>query len=350
MKISKIILFITLNCSFCFSQIKDGKCYITPPIQTSSQIHFKYAYSIASSMYVGQTFTFRATNVSTNRIRAKFDLIALTNCNTEVKESFDIMVEQNESIGFGEAFFDNSYIASVTKNHCAQDVVVDYSFKGKIIKGKNRIKDVYIRNLVVNPIPKKIAKSANSQSKKNSSVDEHNQSIMSELEKNFNEPSIKKTSNDTKKDNSIEDKSNTSNKDKVTIHSYKEGFVNNQFKLIKGSIVYNSSKNETEALLAEDVTFKIQDCFGTIISSKAGTIIRFSGSLDKNSLVTNCVLGKTTNLPIYHYRGDDSKIEEVKEGTVIFFNPGFYHHLGKGLHKSNPNYKDWDPERIIYIK
>jgi hypothetical protein len=310
-------------------------------------------------VYVGQPFTFKATNVSSDRIRAKFDLVALTNCNTEVKESFDIMLDQNESIGFGEAFFDNDYSASVTKTNCSQDITVEYSFKGKILKGKNRIKNVYIRNLVVNPIPKKIAKSANLESKKESAADEQNQSVMSELEKGFSAPSTKKKEtqppNNSKKNNLSVGSSNTQNintlnKDKITTHSYKEGFVYNQFKLIKSSIVYDSGKNETEAKLAEDATFNIQDCFSTKISSKAGTTIRFSGNLDANSVVTSCILSKTTILPIYHYRGDNSKMEEVKEGSTVFFNTGFYHHLGKGLHKFNSNYKDWDPERIIYIK
>jgi hypothetical protein len=187
MKKTKILiaLFISLV-NYSFSQLKEGKFYLSPSVQPSSEVHFKYAYSYDYSIYVGQPFTFKATNVSTKRVRVKFDLVALTICGNEVKAPFDIVLDVKESIGFGNAFFDNNYIASVTKINCVESKPVEYTFKGKKLNGKNKINDVYIKNLVVNPLPDKLATKANVEPKKELTDDEKlNQAMMKQLEKDF---------------------------------------------------------------------------------------------------------------------------------------------------------------------
>src|ERR1035437_10037149 len=94
-----ILLFVCFS-NLIYGQIKQGKNYFNPSIQPSSELHFKYAYSVAYSMYTVQPFTFKATNVSGKGIRAKFELVALTMCNTEVVAEFDIVFQPNESKGF----------------------------------------------------------------------------------------------------------------------------------------------------------------------------------------------------------------------------------------------------------
>lgn len=201
--LNKNLVFVLLF--FCypiliFGQLKEGKYYLSPAVQPSSEVHFKYAYSAASSIYIGQPFTFKATNVGVKGVRLTFDLVALTVCNKEVKQNFDIALDIKESKGFGNAFFDNEYIASVNKVDCEEGIPIEYLYKGKMLKGKNRIKDVYVKNLIINPLPeKKLAVSANgtpndlsndsgTKTKKELADEERlNQSMMKKLEKDFDE-------------------------------------------------------------------------------------------------------------------------------------------------------------------
>ena len=264
-----ITIFLICITSLCFSQIKEGKCYLSPVVQWSSDLHFKFAYSLAYGIYTGQPFTFKATNVSGKRIRATFKLVALTMCDTEVFEEFDIAFEPNESIGYGNALFDNDYIASVTKKNCNESVQVVYTFKGKQMKGQNLIKNIYIKDLVINPLPKKVANSANETSnlnkKRELSDDEKlNQAMMKNLEKEFDNNKNKKAepiiikpapnvNNNPKSSNGNKKKNNA--EVEMKIKEYKEkitGILNN--------LSYSLSNTEVQVLYNDQkIKSKVKD-------------------------------------------------------------------------------------------
>ena len=327
-KLFVIIFFIT---NTIFGQLKEGKFYLSPPIQPSAEVHFKYAYSIASSIYVGQTFTFKATNVSLKRIRVKFDLIARTNCGNEVKVPFDILLDPKESKGYGDAFFDNEYIASVTKNDCAEGKPVTYTFKGKSLTGKNKINDVYIKNLVVNPLPDKLATSANANDTKNGTKpkkeltddEKLNQAMMAQLEKDFEEdkkpkkvesyssPSYKTNttlSSTTKKENSsaTTKKAEAETVYKSTPFFRKQGkeilFYKNSIKCFsnnKQDLLGNDISGEIyEGILAEDFSFSLLGT-GEYVTAKKDTKMYFSYTLgpSNNGRMVQFVLKNDAFLP-----------------------------------------------------
>lgn len=257
------LFFINFSNSI-YGQIKEGKNYITPLVQPSSELHFKYAYQVDYNVLAGgQPFTFKATNVSAKRIRATFDLVALTICNNEVREKFDIALDPNESIGFGDALFGNAYIALVTKNDCADSNPVEYPYKGKKLTGKNKIKDVYIKNLVISPIPKKLAvkagdhyvNSANNPSAKPKTEltddEKLNQAMMKQLEKDFDNRN-KPSTTVPKKTNNLDD-NNSSNKPDTK-------FPDNKKQLERHIYVYVSFNTQSSIFLSDIIDVTSLDC------------------------------------------------------------------------------------------
>lgn len=214
--------------------------------------------AIDSKMLGGQPFCCKIKNLTNSQLQVSFNLIAITTCGNEVVGGLDIItLEPNESINQCSDFSSVLNNNIVTENDCAGEDGGYTDSKGKLIKGKTRIRSVKIGSLEVTELvkdprkPSGPAMKANYEgqplkSKKEMADEEKlNKAMMKQLEKEFdNENNANKPEPEEKPESFAKQPKNSNNSDNNVKDTQKKSEEYKRFIIVKlGNYTYRGQGN-----------------------------------------------------------------------------------------------------------
>lgn len=194
-----------------------------------------------------------------------------------------------------------------------------------------------------------------------------NQALLDKMEKQFDdEHKEKKESVSTNKSptNKKNETTKTDNSKEVYIFTqgsndspYKGAVrFKNKFLLIKSSVIFKYGR-VSEGILAEDVSFKLDNCRETYIKCKAGTKIKFYNddyirNVYEIGLVQECTIADDQILPVYVGRVKSYRCElkKIQKNTTVSFTINYHTQNSVGGCTNNSVFPSDCLEMMVYEK